>query len=137
MDLADPATKMGKSNAAGAGRIGLLDPPEVIRRTVARAVTDELGLVRRHPDQPGVTNLIDILAACTGRQPADPVSYGALKREVTDAIEALLAPIRARHAALAQDPAHVREILAKGAAAVRPTAEATVRRTRAALGLWE
>jgi tryptophanyl-tRNA synthetase len=137
MDLGDPATKMGKSNTAGAGRIALLDPPEAVRRVVSRAVTDEFARVRRHPEQPGVTNLIDILAACTGRAPADPVSYGALKREVTDAIEALLAPIRARHAELARDPAHVREILAKGAAAVRPTATATVRRTRTALGLLE
>ncbi|MEU4695012.1 tryptophan--tRNA ligase [Actinoplanes sp. NPDC023714] len=137
MDLADPAVKMGKSNAAGAGRIALLDPPEVIRRTVARAVTDELAQVRRHPDQPGVTNLVGILAECTGQQPSDPVSYGALKREVTDAIESVVAPIRARHAELADDPAHVREILAKGAEAVRPRARATVRRTRAALGLLQ
>ncbi|MBB2942046.1 tryptophanyl-tRNA synthetase [Actinoplanes lutulentus] len=135
MDLADPGVKMGKSNAAGVGRIGLLDPPDVVRRTVARAVTDEFAQVRRHPEQPGVTNLIDILAACTGREPADPVSYGALKREVTDAIESLLAPIRARHAELAKDPAHVREILAQGAARVRPIATATVRRTRTAIGL--
>ena len=134
MDLADPATKMGKST--GAGRIGLLDPPAVIRRTVARAVTDELAVVRRDPvRQPGVTNLIDILAACTGREPSDPVSYGALKREVTDAIESVVAPIRARHAELAADPGHVRRILAEGAARVRPIASATVRRARTALGL--
>ncbi|WP_229076492.1 tryptophan--tRNA ligase [Actinoplanes sp. DH11] len=137
MDLADPGTKMGKSNASGAGRIGLLDPPETVRRTVARAVTDEFAQVRRHPDQPGVTNLIDILAGCSGREPADPVSYGALKREVADAIEALLEPIRARYAELADDPAHVREILARGAARVRPIAAATVRRTRAAIGLLD
>ncbi|BBH66548.1 tryptophan--tRNA ligase 1 [Actinoplanes sp. OR16] len=137
MDLADPTVKMGKSNAAGAGRIGLLDPPEVVRRTVARAVTDEFAQVRRHPDQPGVTNLIDILAECTGQQPSDPVSYGALKRDVTDAIESLLAPIRARHAELAEDPAYVREILAKGAAAVRPIAMATCSAARDAIGLLQ
>ncbi|GAA4962201.1 tryptophan--tRNA ligase [Actinoplanes utahensis] len=136
MDLADPTTKMGKST--GTGRIALLDPPDVVRRTVARAVTDELAVVRRDPGrQPGVTNLIDILAACAGREPADPHSYGKLKREVTDAVEAVLAPIRSRHAALAGDPGHVREILAEGARQVRPRAFATVRRTRAALGLLD
>ncbi|MFC4072394.1 tryptophan--tRNA ligase [Actinoplanes subglobosus] len=134
MDLAEPTTKMGKST--GSGRIALLDPPDVVRRTIGRAVTDELAEVRRDPEkQPGVTNLIDILAACTGREPADTHSYGALKREVTDAVEALLAPIRARHAELAADPGHVRKILAEGAARVRPRASATVRRTRTALGL--
>lgn len=136
MDLADPVVKMGKSG--GTGQIGLLDAPEVVRRTVARAVTDELTEVRRDPEkQPGVTNLIDILAACSGRSPTDAHSYGALKREVADAVEALLTPIRARHAELAADPGHVRAILAAGAAAVRPRAAATVRRTRTALGLLD
>jgi tryptophanyl-tRNA synthetase len=136
MDLAEPVTKMGKSS--GNGQIGLLDPPEVVRRTIARAVTDELAMVRRdRAAQPGVTNLIDILAECTGREPSDPHSYGALKREATEAVEALLAPIRTRHAELAADPGHVRKILAEGAARVRPRAQATVRRTRAALGLLD
>ena len=136
MDLADPTAKMSKTS--GTGRIALLDPPEVVRRTVARAVTDELATVRRDPQrQPGVTNLIGILAACTGREPADPGSYGALKREVTDAIEALLAPIRARHAELAGDPAYVRKVLAESAERVRPTAVATVRRARHAIGLLD
>jgi tryptophanyl-tRNA synthetase len=136
MDLAEPAVKMGKST--GNGRIGLLDPPDVVRRTVARAVTDEFAVVRRdRENQPGVTNLVDVLAACSGRQPSDPRSYGALKRDVTDAVEALLAPIRARHAELAADPGHVRRTLAEGAARVRPRAAATVRRARSALGLLD
>lgn len=134
MDLAEPTTKMGKST--GTGRIGLLDPPEVIRRTVARAATDTLGLVRRdRVNQPGVTNLIGVLAEITGRQPSDPTSYAALKREVTDAIEALLAPIRARHAELAANPDFVRDVLAAGAERVRPIAAATVSRARAGIGL--
>jgi tryptophanyl-tRNA synthetase len=136
MDLADPATKMGKSSVSGAGRIGLLDPPGVIRKTIARAATDTLGLVRRDPAaQPGITNLIDILAECTGRPPSDPTSYAALKREVTDAVEALLTPIRARHAELSANPDFVRGVLAAGADRVRPTAVATVNRARTAIGL--
>ncbi|GIE29786.1 tryptophan--tRNA ligase 1 [Actinoplanes italicus] len=136
MDLAEPTAKMGKSS--GNGQIGLLDPPDVVRRIIARAVTDELAVVRRDREaQPGVTNLIDILAECAGREPSDPHRYGVLKREVTDAVEALLAPIRVRHAELAADPAHVRKVLAEGAAKVRARAQATVRRTRAAIGLLD
>jgi tryptophanyl-tRNA synthetase len=138
MDLADPARKMSKSTPTAAGRIGLLDSPDVIRRTISRAVTDNLGIVRDDPqDQPGVSNLLAVLRACTGSATTTSTTYGALKREVTDAVEALLAPIRARHAELAADPGHVREILAEGRARVRPTAQATVRRTRAAVGLLD
>ncbi|WP_328466390.1 tryptophan--tRNA ligase [Actinoplanes sp. NBC_00393] len=136
MDMADPTSKMSKTS--GTGRIALLDPPEVVRRTIARAVTDEFAVVRRDPErQPGITNLIGILAACTGQEPADQSSYGALKRQVTDAVEALLAPIRARHAELADDPAYVRKVLAESAELVRPTAATTVARARRAIGLLD
>ena len=134
MDLANPAAKMSKS--AGNGRIGVFDPSEVVRRTIARAVTDTVGVVQRDPDgQPGITNLLDILAACTGSAPGTFVSYGALKREVTDAVEGLLAPIRARYAELAADPGYIDGVLADGRARVRETAQATVRRARQAIGL--
>jgi tryptophanyl-tRNA synthetase len=138
MDLADPATKMGKSGGSGAGRIGLLDPPEVVRRTVARAVTDTVGRVRRDPvHQPGVTNLLAVLEACTGAPAGEFTSYGELKRAVTDAVEATLAPVRARHAELVRDPGHVRKLLADGREKARPTAQATVRRARQAIGLLD
>jgi tryptophanyl-tRNA synthetase len=138
MDLADPTRKMSKSTPSPAGRIGLVDPPEVIRRTIARAVTDNLGTVRADPlNQPGVTNLLAIHAACTGGPAPEFRSYGELKRSVTDAVEALLAPIRARHAQLMADPGHLRSILAEGRSRVRPVAADTVRRARAAIGLLD
>jgi tryptophanyl-tRNA synthetase len=138
MDLVDPAAKMSKSSASAAGRIGLLDPPEVVRRTVARAVTDTLGRVRHDPEhQPGVSNLLAVLTACGGRPPGELTSYGALKREVVDAVEAVLAPLRARHAELAADPGHVRGVLAAGRERVRPPAAETVRRARRAIGLLD
>jgi tryptophanyl-tRNA synthetase len=136
MDLADPSSKMGKSNGTGAGRIGLLDPPDRIRRTIARAVTDTVGRVRRDPEnQPGVTNLLTILEAVTG-EPAPAIgTYGELKNQVTDAVLAVLEPIQARAAELGQDPAYLEKVLAAGAERVRPRAAATVRRAKEAIGL--
>jgi tryptophanyl-tRNA synthetase len=138
MDLADPTRKMSKSSPTAAGRIGLLDSPDVIRRTIARAVTDTVGVVRDDPvNQPGVTNLLAILRACGGAEPGPITSYGALKRAVTDAVDAVLAPIRKQYAELAADPGHVRQILAEGRRRVRPRAQDTVRRARAAIGLLD
>jgi tryptophanyl-tRNA synthetase len=126
---------MGKTNGSGSGRIGLLDPPEVIRRTIARAVTDTVGVVRHDSAQPGVSNLLTLLETCSGRPAGEISSYGALKREVTDAVEAVVGPIRARYHEMAADPGHVRSVLADGAARVRPTAAATVHRAKQAIGL--
>jgi tryptophanyl-tRNA synthetase len=138
MDLAEPTSKMGKTNGTGAGRIGVLDPPDVIRRTIARAVTDAVGQVRRDPvNQPGVSNLLAVLEACTGAPPPEISSYGELKKLVTEAVDVVLSPIRARHAEIIADPGHLDAVIADGAARVRPVAAATVRRAKRALGLLD
>ncbi len=82
MSLSDPTSKMGKSDDDVAGNLYLLDPPDVIRRKIARAVTDsDTGPDAVRADRaakPGVTNLLEILVACGGS--ADGVAtYGALK----------------------------------------------------------
>src|SRR3954447_8774868 len=79
MDLLHPTRKMSKS-ADAAGSVYLLDPPDVVRRKVARAVTDsDTGpdAVRASADKPGVTNLLSILEACGGST-AGIDTYGAL-----------------------------------------------------------
>ncbi len=140
MDLSDPGSKMGKSSASAAGVLRLLDPPDVLRRKISRAVTDNLGEVRYDPaGQPGVATLLEILAACSGDSPAvlAPLfdSYRELKAAVGDTVEATLRPIRERYADLSADPTIVRDALATGAAKARDRAAATVGRARLALGL--
>jgi tryptophanyl-tRNA synthetase len=136
MDLLHPERKMSKS-AEAAGSVYLLDPPDVVRRKVARAVTDSdtgMNAVRRSQDKPGVTNLLDILEACGGSA-AGVTTYGALKREVTDAVVATLEPIQKRHADLAADPVHVTKVFADGAARCRQVTAPVLAAATAAIGL--
>src|SRR3954463_772788 len=68
MDLQDPTSKMSKSSDSDAGCVMMLDSPTEIMRKFKRAVTDSDADVRYDPvDKPGVSNLLDILAAVTGR----------------------------------------------------------------------
>jgi len=139
MDLADPTRKMSKS--AGdehAGSIFLLDPPDVVRRKVARAVTDSdtsAAMVRRDREaKPGITNLLDILEACDGS--ADGItSYGGLKAAVTDAVVSVLEPIQKRYAELAADRSHVTRVYAAGAARCQEVTAPVLAAAEAALGL--
>ena len=139
MDLADPTRKMGKSHDDGSGIVYLLDPPDVVRRKVQRAVTDSdtgVSAVRRSPDKPGVTNLLEILEACAGPGAAAGLpTYGALKSAVTDAVVATLEPVQRRHAELAADPGFVDEVYARGAARCRDLTEPVVAAARGAMGL--
>ena len=138
MDLADPTRKMAKSHSVGAGVVRLLDPPDVVRRKIARAVTDsDVGprAVRRdRAGKPGVTNLLDVLEACGG-SPDDVTTYGALKRAVSDAVVAVLEPVQARYAELAAAPDHVDAVYAAGAARCREVTEPVLAQAAAAIGL--
>jgi tryptophanyl-tRNA synthetase len=143
MDLADPTRKMSKSTHEGAGVVRLLDGPDVVRRKVARAVTDsDTGpdAVRHDREaKPGVSNLLDIAAACLGVGPgelaAQAPTYGALKKLVTDAVVEVLAPVQRRYAELAQDPGHVECVFAEGAERCVEETTPVLESARVAMGL--
>jgi tryptophanyl-tRNA synthetase len=137
-DLQRPTVKMSKSDVDDAtGVIRLLDPVDVVRRQIMRAVTDSGGEVRHDPaGKPGVTNLLEILAACTDRDPAAlATSYGELKRDVAGAVIAVLEPLQRRYAELAGDPATLDAMLATGRDRAIEAAAPTLARAASAMGL--
>jgi tryptophanyl-tRNA synthetase len=140
MDLQHPERKMSKSVDSPLGTIAVLDPPAEIERKVKKAVTDTDGEVAFDPQKkPGLSNLLSLLAAATDRRPEEVAAgyslYGDLKRDLTEALVALLAPVQARHAELAGDPGAVRQLLATGAARAHEVAAVTYARAADAVGL--
>lgn len=140
MDLQDPTSKMGKSHAETAGIVYLLDEPDVVRRKIMRAVTDSgIDVAYDREARPGVANLLEILAACTGGEPehlaAGYDSYGALKKDTAEAVLDVLRPLQQRHAALTADPAYVDGVLREGAERARTLARPTVDAAYRAIGL--
>jgi tryptophanyl-tRNA synthetase len=112
----------------------------VIARKVKRAVTDSgAGVTYDRAGRPGLANLLEILAACTGKKPAALADAyagaGALKADTADAVIELLRPLRARHAELSADPAQLDAILREGAARARSIARPVVDRAYRAIGL--
>ena len=98
-DLLNPTAKMSKPDPdEAAGVLRMLDSPDVLRRKVMRAVTDSDGDVRHdEATKPGVTNLLEILGACTGEPPVESAarytSYGDLKKDTAEVVVALLEPV--------------------------------------------
>ena len=140
MDLQDPTSKMSKSTENDAGLIQLLDPPEVIERKFKRAVTDSAADVRYDPaTKPGVSNLLEILAALHDEKPeniaARYAQYGPLKSDAAEAVIDALRPVRERATALLDDRGELAALLHKGADKARAVASATLDRAYNAVGL--
>ncbi len=140
MDLQEPTAKMSKSEDTAPGTILLLDDPKVIERKIKRAVTDNDAEVRFDVEaKPGVSNLLSILGACSGRAPEEVAAgyeqYGPLKADTAAAVIEVLAPIQARFHELEADPGETMRLLAIGAGKAKERAAATLARARGALGL--
>ena len=141
MDLQEVDAKMSKSTSSPQGIIDLLDDEKTTERKMMRAVTDSGSEVRAAHDKPGVTNLLDLLASVTGatigelEQRYAGQGYGTFKREVAEAVNGVLRPVRQHYAELAADPGAVAEVLHKGADRARETAAATMVTVRERVGL--
>ena len=140
MDLQDPTSKMSKSAATDAGLISMLDDPALVMKKFKRAVTDSDNEVRfDRAAKPGVSNLLEILAACTGGTPealaANYTQYGALKVDTGEAVVATLAPIQARYNELMASPRQIEETLQAGAEKARSLSRPLMDKVRHSVGI--
>jgi tryptophanyl-tRNA synthetase len=141
MDLQEPEAKMSTSSSTEAGLIYIDDEPDAIMRKVKRAQTDSGSEVVRAPDKPGITNLIDLLAAARGVTPEqiesdfDGQGYGAFKQAVGDGLVELVAPVRERYQQLRPDEDALEATLARGAERAREIATGTMAEVRDVMGI--
>ncbi len=139
--LADPARKMSKTDEDPRGYVALLDPPETVRGKVRAAVTGSGRGFGGEDTSPGVENLVSIMAALRGLTPQEVASafegrgYAELKEELSETINALLAPIQGRYEELRADEPGIRLILQEGAGKASARASSTLRRVYEAVGL--
>jgi tryptophanyl-tRNA synthetase len=141
MDLQEPESKMSTTGGSEQGTVLVLDEPEVLRKKLMSAVTDSGTEVRRAPDKPGISNLIDILAVVRGVEPErvetdfEGQGYGAFKGAVAEEVADYLAPVRERYEELRADEDILERILGAGARKARAIASETLADVREAMGV--
>jgi tryptophanyl-tRNA synthetase len=141
MDLQDPTTKMSTTGGGEQGTVFVLDEPQAIERKLKSAVTDSGSEVRRAAEKPGISNLIEILAAVGGVPPGQVESeyadagYGDFKAAVAAAVIEYLAPVRERYEQLRSDDGQLEQILQDGAARASAIASQTLADVRERMGV--
>ena len=141
MSLTNPTAKMSKSENEDTGRVLLMDAPETIMRQFKRAITDSETCVRYdRENKPGVSNLMTIYAACTGKTFGEIEAefagkgYGVFKPAVGEAVVETLRPIREEAARLMKDKAYLEAVYRDGAQKAAYVAEKTLRKVYKKVG---
>ena len=139
MSLGTPENKMSKSEPDGC--VFLMDKPEDIMRKFKRAVTDCETAVRfDRENKPGISNLLTIYCAATGRSVAEAEAefadqgYGVFKPAVGEAVVELLRPIREESERMLKDKAYLQSVYEKGAQTASYLAEKTLRKVYKKVG---
>lgn len=119
--LQDPSKKMSKSDDNVNAWIAILDDRDAVIRKFKRAVTDSESVVRMSEDKPGISNLISIYSAVTGKT-AEEVErefegkgYGDFKLAVGETVADALAPIKQRHDEIIKDKKELERLYRNGA----------------------
>ncbi|MHA7133976.1 tryptophan--tRNA ligase [Oerskovia turbata] len=141
-DLQEPTAKMSKSSSGGKGVIWLLEDPKVAAKRVKSAATDSENEIRYDPvAKPGISNLLTIFSALTGRSVEqiaadyDGKGYGHLKVDLAEVVVDFLTPFQARADEYLSDPAELDAVLARGAERARGLAQVTLDRIYDKVGL--
>lgn len=141
MDLQEPTKKMSKSADNPNGYILIMDSPDVIKKKISRAVTDDIGVVRYSEEQPGISNLINIMCTVTNKKPEDiekeyeGKGYAQFKSDVAEALIEELRPVQEKVKELLQDKAYIEQIYKTGAEKASSVAYRTLRKMQRKLGL--
>jgi tryptophanyl-tRNA synthetase len=144
MDLQDPTSKMSTTSGTPEGTVYVLDDAKAVEKKFKRAVTDsdDPPVIATDPEKPGVSNLLDILAAARGitveeatASLADARGYGDLKVATADAVNELLDPVRERYAQLRPDEDALEDIFAAGSEKARAITGEVLADVRAAIGV--
>lgn len=142
MGLDDPEKKMSKSATGSGHAIGLLDPPDQIRKKIMRATTDSQPQVDFERLGAGVRNLIEIAQAFMGwkneqsQAEFNGLRYGDLKKKVAEIVATKLEPMQARYREITSEPGYLDSVLREGAERVSPIAKSTVRLAKERMGLY-
>jgi len=132
-DLQQPTSKMSKTGSSPSGLIELLDDPTISAKKIRSAVTDSDTVVRfDETEKPGVSNLLTIYSALTGRSVDDLEKqyagrgYGDFKGDLADVVVEFVTPFRTRTLELLDDRGELDAVLARGASRAREVASRTL-----------
>ena len=143
MSLQEPGKKMSKSDTNANATILLLDDTDTIIRKFKRAVTDSESEVRYAEEKPGISNLMDIYSAVTGKTYEEiekefaGKGYGDFKLAVGETVVSRLKPLQDRFYELQKEKKYLESVIKENDEKAAYFANKTLRKVQKKVGLTE
>ena len=143
MSLQEPTKKMSKSDENVNATILLLDDTDTIIRKFKRAVTDSESEVQYAEEKPGISNLMDIYSAVTGKTYEEiekefaGKGYGDFKLAVGETVADHLKPLQNRYEELMKDKGYIESMIKMNDEKAAYYASKTLRKVQKKVGLTE
>lgn len=141
--LQDPIAKMSKSDKDPNASVSIIEDPDSVMRKFRRAVTDCETVVEYREDKPGVSNLLTIMSAMTGRSIESLVSeyhdagYQKFKNDVGESVVEKFRPIRGEYNRIMADKEYILSVAKSGAERAARIANRTLSKVKRKIGLVE
>ena len=141
MSLANPSSKMSKSDTDPNGVINLLDDADTVRNKIKRAVTDSGSEISKSADKPAVSNLLTIFESVSGKSTQELEShyegrgYGEFKQDLAEAIVSFLEPIQSRYNEIMDSETELQSILDDGREYAMQKSSSVLLRAKSSVGL--
>ncbi|MDF2988641.1 MAG: tryptophanyl-tRNA synthetase [Eubacterium sp.] len=142
MSLQEPEKKMSKSDENENAYVFILDSEDTVLRKFKRAVTDSEREIRYDEiNKPGVSNLISIYSAVTGKtfsdieKEFDGRSYGDLKEVTGQSVAEMLKPVQQKYNELTSNKDYLNSILKENSEKAAYMARKTLSKVQRKIGL--
>ena len=140
MSLADPLSKMSKSDPNPNAVVYILDDKDTVMRKFRRAVTDSGSEIKGGEGKEGIANLISIYRCFTGKTEEEVIKefegkgYGDFKTACGEVCADALAPVREEFARLMNDKPYLEAVMKKGADEASAAAARTLAKVKKKIG---
>lgn len=138
----DGKGKMGKSEGE-ANAVYLSDEPQVIRKKVMRAVTDEGPTEENQTKPEAIQNLFDLMKVVSSADTYEhfnrlynncEIRYGDFKKQLGEDMVIVTAPMREKILEISKDQTYLRQVAHLGATKARESAQKTIKDVREIIG---
>jgi len=142
MGLDNPFKKMSKSAKSPLNYISFDDSPQQIQEKIRKAVTDSGKEIKKSPQKPAISNLLNIYGLASGKKTTaiekefENKDYQDFKENLSEVLINFLSPVQKRIKKFEKDQAYIKNVLENGKERAKGIAKKIIKKVKERIGTF-